>query len=182
RVSVVSRMTALDIMIKSGKLMVSSGDADQPRSQGGRETSVPKKTRAPIASSDEIQMEEHVKEAFELNPNSKLTLESVKASWNEVLEALRAKRQMVIRASLFEGNVSKVEKGVITIEFPENYSHNKKRLEKQLFKSVLNDTVSMIVGEKVSIKLVVDESSNEDRGNDLEKTILDMQFSDIDIV
>lgn len=180
--SVVSRMTALENMIKSGKLMVSSGDADQPRSQGGRETSVPKKTRAPIASSDEIQMEEHVKEAFELNPNSKLTLESVKASWNEVLEALRAKRQMVIRASLFEGNVSKVEKGVITIEFPENYSHNKKRLEKQEFKSVLNDTVSMIVGEKVSIKLVVDESSNEDRGNDLEKTILDMQFSDIDIV
>lgn len=180
--SVLSRMTAIENMIKSGKLTVATGDGDSPKSQQSRESAAPKKTRTPKVSADELQMEERVKEAFEVNPDSKLTLESVKASWNEVLEALRAKRQMVIRASLFEGNVTKVDKGVITIEFPESYSHNKKRLEKQEFKSVLNDTVSMIVGEKVSVKLVVDEASNGDHGNDLEKTILDMQFSDIDIV
>lgn len=180
--SVLSRMTAIENMIKSGKLTVVTGDGESPRSQQSRESAAPKKTRTPKVTPDELQMEERVKEAFEVNPDSKLTLESVKASWNEVLEALRAKRQMVIRASLFEGNVTKVDKGVITIEFPESYSHNKKRLEKQEFKSVLNDTVSMIVGEKVSVKLVVDEASNGDNGNDLEKTILDMQFSDIDIV
>ncbi len=180
--SLVARMNVLENLIRSGKL-VAAGD-DSPDARPAQKKAEPrvKPEGWTSAPTDEINMEDHVKEAFEANPDSKLTLENVKTSWNEVLEALRAKRQMVVRASLFEGNVVGVDKGIITLEFPENYSHNKKRLEKTEFRTILNDTVSMIVGEKVSIKLSVKESLNQSRNQDIEKTILDMKMTDIDII
>ena len=64
-----------------------------------------------------------------------------------MLEALRAKRQMVVRASLFEGNVVGVDKGIITLEFPETTAIIKSGWKTE-FRTILNDTVSMIVGRR----------------------------------
>lgn len=116
------------------------------------------------------------------NPESKLTLQMVRDAWNEVEEALRAKRQMVIRASLFEGEIAQVKNGVITLVFPEKYSHNKKRLDKAEFRTVLEDTISMILGEKVHLELKVESDGGGGRQRPLEEIIREREMTDIEII
>lgn len=116
------------------------------------------------------------------NPESKLTLQTVRSAWNEVDEALRAKRQMVIRASLFEGEIASVKNGVITLVFPEKYSHNKKRLEKNEFRLVLEDTISMILGEKIQLDLKVKSEGGLASQRPLEEIIREQELTDIDII
>lgn len=114
------------------------------------------------------------------NPDSKVSLNQVKQAWPEIEEALRARRQMVIKASLFEVKIKSVEKGVINLEFEEKYSHSKKRLEKPEYLGILTETVNQILGEKVSIRFSVEKSQTSD-DTDIESMIRN-GYEDIDIV
>ena len=95
---------------------------------------------------------------------------------------MRAKRQMVIRASLFDGEVAEVKNGVITLEFPDKYSHNKKRLERSEFRTVLEDTISLILGETIHLKMKVKSEDGQMGSRSVEDVIRDQEMTDIDII
>ena len=104
---------------------------------------------------------EIVKEAVkiekeDLNDKSTLDLETVNRSWNEIMEALKARRQMIVMASIITGKVVKVSKGVIEIRFGKQYSSNKKRLEQKDNKGILENTASSILNEDVKFKFSVE--------------------------
>ncbi len=173
--SLVSRMNHLEEKVAAG-IQVTVQEAASPERQRTQRpkvsVSAPNAGREPVVKRAEIQE----------NPESKLDVQSVEKAWNEVLEALRAKRQMVIRASLFEGEISAVDKGIITLEFPEKYSHNKKRLEKPEYISVLEDTISSILGEKVRIRLKVRPEEGFSGSRSVEEIIREQDITDIDII
>ena len=179
--SLVSRMNNLEERLKEGiRVEVSNSkaaDSDRPNTQ-------PRSPQAGTDSRNAMPKNESVSEKTEIteNPESKLTVQTVRDAWNEVDEALRAKRQMVIRASLFDGEVAEVKNGIITLEFPDKYSHNKKRLEKTEFRTVLEDTISLILGEKIYLKMKVKAEEGAYGGRSVEDVIRDQEMTDIEII
>lgn len=171
--SLVSRLNYLEDKLKEG---IEAGVQLQAAKAEGAKTAP-----APVRAQVKAEKEEERPEITE-NPESKLTVQSVRDAWNEVDEALRAKRQMVIRASLFEGEVADVKNGVITLEFPEKYSHNKKRLEKAEFRTVLEETISLILGEKIHLNLRVRSEGTGGPVRPLEDIIREKEMTDIEII
>lgn len=162
--ALVTRLNSLEAKIKSGALVQTPSQEDK------KPAAKPKaKAKEPVAEPK-----------IPVNPNSNLTLAKVRSSWNEVSEALRAKRQMVIRASLFEGELVDFSQGIITMEFPESYSQNKKRLEKPELKVVLEDTISQIMGERVAIRFRVKQGPGEDGQESPEELIRRQEITDIE--
>ena len=66
---------------------------------------------------------------------------------------------MVVYLSLVPGKVIGCSNGVIEIEFSEQYSGNKIRLEQNATSKIINDTFSEILGKRVQ---VVYKVQNED--------------------
>ncbi len=177
--SLVSRLNHMEAKLKEGlEAGIVAQEANQQQVAARPRRQEPQQRPVHI---EEKEQDPKVAEISE-NPDSKLTVASVKGAWNEVDEALRAKRQMVIRASLFEGEVTQVKNGVITLQFPESYSHNKKRLEKNEFRKVLEDTISMILGEKVHLNLRVASEHENSSQRPLEDIIRENDMTDIDII
>lgn len=177
--SLVSRLNHMEDKLKEGlEAGLAAQATPKPKAPAPSGARPRQEARRPSAQAAAEPEQSEVTE----NPDSKLTVASVKAAWNEVDEALRAKRQMVIRASLFEGEITAVKNGIITLQFPDNYSHNKKRLEKTEFRTVLEDTISMILGEKVHLNLKVASESGNGPGRPLEDVIRERDMTDIDII
>lgn len=173
--SLVSRMNHLEEKVAEG-IRVQIQEAAHSEQQR------PQRSKAVDVNQVRAKAQEEKQADIKENPDSNLDVQTVARAWNEVLEALRAKRQMVIRASLFEGEVAQVEKGVITLDFPEKYSHNKKRLEKPEYISVLEDTLSLILGEKVRVKLKVKAGDGLTAGKSVDEIIQEQDITDIEII
>lgn len=169
-------MDAVRSQVEELEKKVREGISVSPQSP---ETRVSRKEN-PIRKAESPKNTEKIHEPPE-NKDSKITAEDVESSWNEILEALRARRQMVIRASLTEARIKSTAGGIIHIEFPESFSHNRKRLEKPEYVQILSDTASMILGEKVGFKFSVEREKEEGPGN-IEDIIREKGLSDITIV
>lgn len=166
-----SQVNSLEERLSSGNIVVKGTN------EGTNVTVKP----VPIKEPTVIKKEEKIeKPDFKVNPASTLTMEDVRNSWSQVHEALKAKRQMVVKASLTDAVIRKVEKGIITLEFPEKFSHSKTRLEKPEYWQILNETMSMILGETVVVKFIV--ADDGPREADIEDIIRKKGISDIDII
>lgn len=179
--SLVSRMNNLEEKLREGvKVQVSQieGAAGSKKSPPQQLTPAGERVRKASPEAEAASEKAEITENLE----SKLTVQAVWDAWNEVDEALRAKRQMVIRASLFEGEVAEVKNGIITLEFPDKYSHNKKRLEKSEFRTVLEDTISLILGEKIHLKMKVKSEGSGAGARSVEDVIREQEMTDIDII
>ncbi|NLC66708.1 MAG: DNA polymerase III subunit gamma/tau [Clostridium sp.] len=110
-------------------------------------------------------------EEEDLNDKSTLDLETVNRSWNEIMEALKARRQMIVMASIITGKPVKVDRGVIEIRFGKQYSFNKKRLELKDNKDILENAASSILNEDVRFRFSVEGEvpSREDSNDNMPK-------------
>lgn len=152
RESLLSRISMLEDYIRNGNL------------QPAAKAEVKAETRTGAAKSQALTGPEDlkvVKGAVKItedifNDDCKVTLDMVKRSWKEIMEALKARRQMIIQASVIVGNPMKCDRGVIEVRFAKEYSFNKKRLEKKEYRDVLEDTATAILGEKVKFKFSVE--------------------------
>lgn len=68
---------------------------------------------------------------------------------------------MVIYASLITGKVVNCSNGVIEICYDEEYSFNKKRLEKEEHRKAVEEIFSEALKEKVRIKYSIDKKQEE---------------------
>lgn len=93
----------------------------------------------------------------EINKDFSLTLETVKKSWKDILEVFKAKRKMVVYASLMTGRVIGCSGGIIQIKYDKEFAFNKKRLEKDDNRKIVDEIFSDVLGEKVKVIYVVDE-------------------------
>ena len=117
-----------------------------------------------LASKEELRvMREAVKiEEDTFNGDCSVTLDMVKRNWKEIMEALKARRQMIIQASVTVGNPIKCDGGIIEIRFSKEYAFSKKRLEKKENKEVLEDAAASILGEKVRFKFSVEGEKRDE--------------------
>ena len=142
-----ARLNRLEEAIKSGNIKVNSNKETNIDTSKG--AVVPKKQ--PIKQSKPVVIDGSL--------DSSVTIEDAKRAWKDLLETLKGRRAMVVYLSLVPGKVIGCSNGVIEIEFSEQYSGNKIRLEQNATSKIINDTFSEILGKRVQ---VVYKVQNED--------------------
>lgn len=142
-----ARINKLEETIKSGNIKVS--DSTQGMSESQKQSTVPKKQAS--------QPTRRVPSDGTLDTT--VTVEDAKRAWKDLLETLKGRRAMVVYLSLVPGRVTSCNGGVIEVEFSEQYSGNKIRLEQNSSSKIINETFSEILGKKVQVQYRVE---NED--------------------
>lgn len=174
---ILSRINKLEAALKSGKIQIESVNAvnsnnirskqviDNSTSKGGN--NINKKDSNNILVEDE-------------NLSNDVTIQLVKSAWKDILEEFKNRRAMIIYASITTGRPIDCKNGAITIQYNEQYSFNKDRLEKPENNKVVNEVFSEVLKNKVRVHFIVIDENKEN--SDPEKVLTDIigtEFLDI---
>lgn len=166
---ILARLNRLEEAIRGGEIKVSY------------ERNIPKATKHEVKKS--ITKKDAVKEAtqpvMEQNVYSKLTVDIVRRSWKDILEAFKSKRHMVLFAALTTGQVDACDKGIITIGYDKDYSFNKERLEKDENRKIVEAIFSEVLKEKVRVQYHIDFENMNGINDSPEQVIKDTFGEDI---
>lgn len=152
---ILARLNRMEEALKSGKIAVSAQVApqgDNKNAQSSSKTPIKRTASAPVSR---VKIEE--------NRDSKLSITDVQRAWQDILEAFKARRVMVIYASIVTGRPVACQNGVITIQYGDQFAFNKQRLEKTDNYKVVNEVVSEVLRENVKVKFVVEDGGRDER-------------------
>ncbi|MCH5138332.1 DNA polymerase III subunit gamma/tau [Clostridiaceae bacterium UIB06] len=168
-----SRINKLEEALKDGEIKVSS------------ERTVPKevnkeaKQKVEGTIKKEVEAKKNMQPIMEENIYSKVSLDMVKKSWKDILEAFKARRQMVLFAALTTGEVVKCENGVITIRYHRDYAFHKQRLEKEENKKIVEEIFSELLKERLKIQYIIDGEGARVMGNSPDQLLKDAFGEDL---
>ncbi|NFO47830.1 DNA polymerase III subunit gamma/tau [Clostridium botulinum] len=166
-----ARINKLEENIKSGKIQLVSNNQIHENIASNDNASSNKVK----AQEKQIKKEPSVvKDEANVNVNSSLTIDNIKRAWSEILEAFKAKRAMVVYASIVTARPYKFENGVATMLYEASYAFNKERLEKLEYKKLVNEVFSEVLKDKIIVRYEVeDNKSDESSKEELLKQRLD---------
>ncbi|GAA0079130.1 DNA polymerase III subunit gamma/tau [Clostridium sp. CTA-5] len=147
-----ARINKLEENLKSGKIKVAS-----------QTESVTKEENLEYKASIKEKVKEENKseeEDIEVNSGSTLTIDNIKRAWSEILEAFKARRAMVVYASIVTAKPCKFENGIVTLMYEESYAFNKNRLEKQEYKKLVNQVFSDVLKDKIVVRYDIKNSKS----------------------
>jgi DNA polymerase-3 subunit gamma/tau len=145
-----SRINKMEEIIKQGKITVAC------------ETVTPSKNSTENKVVSSKPKEVIVRPVEEFNSNSELTLDLVKKKWKDILETFKARRHMVLYASLMTGKLVGCNKGVVEIFYDNQYSFNKQRLEKEDNRRTVEEIFADVLNERVKLKYLLEAEKEED--------------------
>ena len=156
---ILARINRLEEVIKSGKIQVAQ--AQQGSNQDDEVSNVQKR----VATQDVINKEQAVTETpvIEVNTNATTSIGDIQRAWHDRLEALKARRAMVIYASLMTGRPVACNNGIVLIKYEEEYAFNKIRLEKPDNIKVINEVVSEVMRERLKVRFTVETKEEAER-------------------
>lgn len=156
---ILARINRLEEVIKSGKIQVAQ--AQQCSNQDDEVSNVQKR----VATQDVINKEQAVTETpvIEVNTNATTSIGDIQRAWHDILEALKARRVMVIYASLMTGRPVACNNGIVLIKYEEEYAFNKIRLEKPDNIKVINEVVSEVMRERLKVRFTVETKEEAER-------------------
>ena len=161
---ILSRINKLEENLKSGKIqLVQSEGVDQAanavnKAADSKPSNVSQNRMSEAAANND-------KTKFQGNANSTLTLDDVGRAWTEIIEAFKAKRAMIVYASIVTAKPYSIKNGVVTLEYEATYAFNKQRLEKAEYREVVNSVFSEILKEKIIVDYIV-RKDNEHKDNE----------------
>ncbi|MFV3014076.1 DNA polymerase III subunit gamma/tau [Clostridium botulinum] len=151
---ILSRLNKIEELIKSGNIKLAINE--EKKKIQTKEFNLKREKE----SMQHSKIEENSLEDY--NKDSKLTLETVKKMWHDILEAFKARRLMVLYAALVTANITDCKEGIITLNYNKQYSFNKKRLEKPENNKVVQEIFSEVLKEKIRIIYIVEEKAKEE--------------------
>lgn len=87
-------------------------------------------------------------------PTTTISLEDIKKEWRHILDLLKGIK-ISVATYLNEGSPLKVEKNILTIAFPKNYSLHKESLERKENKAIIEKTLSEILKTSLKINFIL---------------------------
>ncbi|MBE6047967.1 MAG: DNA polymerase III subunit gamma/tau [Clostridium sp.] len=146
-----ARLNRMEEALKSGKIAVNVAST----TQAGNVATVKKQNSKVTASPSNIKIEE--------NKDSKISIADVQRAWRDILEAFKARRAMVIYASIVTGKPVACKNGILTILYSEQYAFNKQRLEKADNYKIINEVISEVMRENIKVRFVVEDGGTDKR-------------------
>lgn len=157
-----SRINKLERIIKEGKINVVNTNDNRKTNNPKQKLDSDMNIKSNNISNKEAAVDTQEKDIQrEVNIESKLTIHDIQKSWKDIMDLFKARRHMVIYASLITGTIENCENGVIQIKYDEQYSFNKKRLEKDDNRKIIEKIFSEALKEKVRIIYTIDKKNNE---------------------
>ncbi len=157
---ILTRLNKLEENLKSGNIKVAvvadKVNAEIDNNKKSLQKSIVKK---------EIS-ETGIEETIVANTNSTLTINDVQKAWKDILERFKAKRAMVIYASILTGKPIACVNGVVTIQYDEEYKFNKERLSRPENKKVVNDVFSEVFQDNIKVNFVVEAEENNQKSTE----------------
>ena len=150
---ILARINRVEEALRSGKIAVSAQQV-----QGSKEQAAIKKAAVKQAAKvpqNNVKLEE--------NADSKLSINDVQRAWQDILEAFKARRAMVIYASVVTGRPVACQNGIVTIQYGEQFAFNKQRLEKPDNYKIVNEVVSEVLRENVKVRFIVEDGGKDER-------------------
>lgn len=151
---VLARVNKIEEALRSGKIQVTSSNG---RAENNKPNMASHKAAAVSAKAS------HSEPKIEANVNAKTKIGDVQRAWRDILEAFKARRAMVIYASMLTGKPVACENGILTIRYDEQYDFNKQRLEKSENIKVVNEVVSEVMRENIRVKFIVESTGVDER-------------------
>jgi DNA polymerase-3 subunit gamma/tau len=170
---ILSRLNRLEEALKEGEIKVSCERVVS------KVASMESKQKAYGKTNKEAVMKESIQPIKDENIYSKISLDTVKKSWRDILEAFKGRRQMVLYTALLTGEVAKCEMGIITVQYKKDYAFNKQRLEKEENKRVVEDIFSSVLKERVKVHYTIDGEEVEILNNSSEQLLRDAFGEDL---
>ncbi|MBU3134271.1 DNA polymerase III subunit gamma/tau [Clostridium gasigenes] len=157
---ILARLNKLEEGLKNGSLKVVQSGTNQQANTGENpvKKQLGQQTRASQPQSSGAFLQGNV--------NSKVTINDVQRSWKDILEKFKARRAMIIYASILTGKPVSCINGIVTIQYEEEYRFNKDRLDKTDNKKVINEVFAEIFREDIKVAFSVDESANEEKSTE----------------
>ncbi|MDR5587550.1 DNA polymerase III subunit gamma/tau [Clostridium aquiflavi] len=152
-----ARINKLEESIKSGKIQVVS---NSQISEKAHSTDVVSNNQVKSQEKQVKREQPTVSEEHNVNVESSLTIDNIKRAWSEILEAFKAKRAMVIYASIVTARPYKFENGVATLLYEASYAFNKNRLEKLEYKKIVNEVFSEVLKDKIIVRYEVENNKD----------------------
>jgi DNA polymerase-3 subunit gamma/tau len=152
---ILARVNKMEEALKSGKIQVNQVNAKGTPAaiEGGNKVQQVKKTI------DNGTKSVHIEE----NRDCSTSLEDIQRAWKDILEAFKARRAMIIFASIVTGKPVECKNGVLTIQYDDQYAFGKERLEKSDNYKVVNEVISEVMRENIKVKFVIDKSETLER-------------------
>ncbi|WP_252243284.1 MULTISPECIES: DNA polymerase III subunit gamma/tau [unclassified Clostridium] len=174
-----ARINKLEESIKSGKIQVVSNSQINEKAPS---TDVVSNNQVKSKEKQVKKEQPNLSEEHNVNVESSLTIDNIKRAWSEILEAFKAKRAMVIYASIVTARPYKFENGVATLLYETSYAFNKNRLEKLEYKKIVNEVFSEVLKDKIIVRYEVENNKDgESSKEELLKQRLDgMPFEILD--
>ncbi|KGO12443.1 DNA polymerase III subunit gamma/tau [Clostridium botulinum] len=151
---ILSRLNKIEELIKSGNIKLAINE--EKKKIEPKEFNLKREKE----SMQHSKIKENSLEDY--NKDSKLTVETVKKMWHDILEAFKARRLMVLYAALVTANIKSCKEGIITLNYNKQYSFNKKRLEKPENNKIVQEIFSEVLKEKIRIIYIVEEKAKEE--------------------
>ncbi|MGL5648821.1 MAG: DNA polymerase III subunit gamma/tau [Clostridium sp.] len=148
---ILARINKLENTLKSGKIAVTSVEVSGETQKGS--TKAETKTSAPTPKKRVV--------SEPIDENSTVTIDDVKRAWKDILESFKNRRQMIIYASITTGKPVSCSGGVITVNYDNQYSFSKDRLEKPENNKIVNDVFTEILKARVRVEFTVDAGADE---------------------
>lgn len=162
-----TRINKLEEIIKNGRIKIETTTSCKNVEENDKGNNINRISKVKMSNKINCNYEENIG----VNNNSNLTLDDVKRAWRDVLETFKARRAMIIYAALFPGKPVSCNKGIITIEYDEQYGFNKLRLEKKEYSNTVNNVFCEILKDRVKIKYIIHR--NEDKEKPIEEQLLE---------
>lgn len=145
---ILTRINKLEENIKSGRVQVVTSNIAETSSQS------PKNVvhKNPTNNKQVNRINGNIPK----NEEAKSTLTDVQRAWKDILETIKARRNMLIYASMICGKPVECSKGIITVLFTKDYAFNKERLEKADNTTIVNEIFSERLGEAVRVRYVIE--------------------------
>ena len=157
---ILTRLNRLEENLKSGKISVPvNAEAKVEVNNIKQQASSAKNmtTQQPVNAS-----------VGEGNTNSKLTINEVQRAWKDILERFKARRAMIIYASILMGRPISCNNGVVTVEFDEDYKLSVPRLSTAENKAIINGVFSEVFHDNIKVNFIAKESNrNEESTEDI---------------
>ena len=147
---ILARINKLEEIIKQGKITVAC-ESITPRISDKKDG---KKENTPNKKTEIRLVQKH-------NANSNLTVDMVKKSFKDILDMFKARRHMVIYASLMTGEIVSCDGGVIELSYEKQYAFNKIRLEKEENRILIEEIFSESLKEPVKIKYNIESDEKQ---------------------
>lgn len=155
---ILSRLNKLEEKIASGNIAVNPAALKAGVQKNAAAQQRRKPQQAPAQRENAV--------AIEKNSDSKVTLDTIKKNWKNILELLKSRRKMIIYAALFTGRPIECIDGILEIQYDNEYAFNKERLDKEPFRSAVDQIFSEVVGDRIRVKYSIDSGGEVEETSD----------------